>query len=212
MVLTNNDRDLLARCLAREPLSWNQFVDRFLGLVLHIIRHTAQIHGVALDDADCDDLTADIFLTLVDRDFAVLRRFRGRSSLATYLTVVARRVIVHRLFHDPSHMMRSRASQARSQALLTRPTSLRPVLVGDLGDMAGELDPAQQRMGDREQVERLMSKLDPPEAAVVRMFHLEGKSYQEISAHIGMPENTIGPTLSRARNKMRKSHEDSHVS
>ncbi|MDA0658280.1 MAG: sigma-70 family RNA polymerase sigma factor [Planctomycetota bacterium] len=210
MVLTNNDRDLLARCLAREPLSWNQFVDRFLGLVLHIVRHTAQGHGVLLDDADSDDLTADVFLTLVDRDFGVLRRFRGRSSLATYLTVVARRVVVHRLFHDPSHLM---SSQARSM----RPGSLRPVLVhelGDheLGDAAGKLDPAQQRIGDREQVERLMSKLDPPEAAVVRMFHLEGRSYQEISARIGMPENTIGPTLSRARNKMRISHEDSRVS
>jgi RNA polymerase sigma-70 factor (ECF subfamily) len=36
------------------------------------------------------------------------------------------------------------------------------------------------------------------------MYHLEGKSYQEISAAIGMPENSIGPILSRAREKMRR--------
>jgi len=35
------------------------------------------------------------------------------------------------------------------------------------------------------------------------MYHLEGKSYQEISSAVGMPENSVGPTLSRARSKMR---------
>jgi RNA polymerase sigma-70 factor (ECF subfamily) len=36
------------------------------------------------------------------------------------------------------------------------------------------------------------------------MYHLEGKSYREISSVIGMPENSIGPMLSRARAKMRR--------
>jgi RNA polymerase sigma-70 factor (ECF subfamily) len=39
---------------------------------------------------------------------------------------------------------------------------------------------------------------------VVRLFHLEGKSYQEISTAVGMPENSIGPILSRARDKLRR--------
>ena len=32
----------------------------------------------------------------------------------------------------------------------------------------------------------------------------EGKSYHEIGSAVGMPENSIGPILSRARNKMRR--------
>jgi RNA polymerase sigma-70 factor (ECF subfamily) len=36
------------------------------------------------------------------------------------------------------------------------------------------------------------------------MYHLEGKSYQEISRLVGIPENSVGPTLSRAREKMRR--------
>jgi RNA polymerase sigma-70 factor (ECF subfamily) len=35
------------------------------------------------------------------------------------------------------------------------------------------------------------------------MFHLEGKSYLDIGHHIGMPENSVGPMLSRARAKIR---------
>jgi len=35
------------------------------------------------------------------------------------------------------------------------------------------------------------------------MFHLEGKSYREISDRIGMAENSVGPYLTRVRAKMR---------
>ena len=63
---------------------------------------------------------------------------------------------------------------------------------------------AEQRVSDREQVERLLAGLDGAEARVVRMYHLEGKSYQEISSAVGMPENSVGPTLSLARQKMRR--------
>ncbi len=34
-------------------------------------------------------------------------------------------------------------------------------------------------------------------------FHLEGRSYREISAILGIPENTIGPTLTRASERLR---------
>ena len=63
---------------------------------------------------------------------------------------------------------------------------------------------AEQRVSDRDEVERLLAELDGAEAKVVRMYHLEGKSYQEISSAVGMPENSVGPTLSRARRKMRR--------
>ena len=60
----------------------------------------------------------------------------------------------------------------------------------------------EERLSNREQVEQLLESLDPPEADIVRMYHLEGKSYREISSQIGMPENSVGPTLSRARAKL----------
>ncbi|MEZ6048811.1 MAG: sigma factor-like helix-turn-helix DNA-binding protein [Planctomycetaceae bacterium] len=41
------------------------------------------------------------------------------------------------------------------------------------------------------------------EAEIVKQYHLEGRSYREISAALGVPENTIGPTLTRARSRMK---------
>ena len=66
-----------------------------------------------------------------------------------------------------------------------------------------ENDQFEQRISDREQVEQLMTRLEGNEAKVVRMYHLEGLSYQDISRSVGMPVNSVGPLLSRARAKMR---------
>ena len=61
----------------------------------------------------------------------------------------------------------------------------------------------EQRVMDKEEIARMLSSLKGIEAEVVRMYHLEGKTYQEISMQIGMAENSIGPILSRARDKLR---------
>src|SRR5690348_18492053 len=68
-----------------------------MGLVVHVINHTAQCRSINLTSADREDLAAEVFVAIVDNDMAALRHFRGKSSLATYLTVIARRVVVRKL-------------------------------------------------------------------------------------------------------------------
>ena len=58
-------------------------------------------------------------------------------------------------------------------------------------------------MENAEQVHKLLSLLDEREAAIIRMYHMEGKSYEEISKATGLAVNSIGPVLTRAREKMR---------
>lgn len=185
MALSEIDRNLLARCLARKPKAWEEFVDRFMGLVIHVVNHSAQARSMRLSNEDREDLAADVFLTLVKDDFAVLRHFRGESSLATYLTVVTRRIVVHQLLKKNSP---------------ARLNETPPPLPHHLDGHADAIE----RLQNREEVQRLLDELDGSEAEVVRMYHLDGKSYQEISSLVGIPENSVGPTLSRARQKMRR--------
>ena len=183
MGLSEIDRHLLDRCLHHAPRAWEDFCDRFLGLVLHVIQHTAQAWNVRLAPEDRDDLSAEVFFEFLRNDYALLRNFRGGSSLATYLTVVTRRVVVREL-------LARKVLQADSAQLL---------------DQAAAEEPGpEQRLSDREEVSQLLARLDGPEAEVVRLFHLEGKSYREIGEKVGMPENSIGPILSRARGKLRR--------
>ncbi|XZE21894.1 RNA polymerase sigma factor [Pirellulaceae bacterium SH449] len=184
--LSNLDRDLLERCLNRSPDAWKDFSDRFLGLILHVVNQTSTSRNLQITPESRDDLVAEVFLCLLDRDFATLRRFRGQSSLATYLTVVARRIIIRRL------------------AQLRIPASLSDQ------DLASLESPSPQSLSmetlsldDRETLENSLQKLSNDEARAIRMFHLEGRSYQEISSETGIPPHSLGPFLSRAREKMR---------
>src|SRR5262249_19988572 len=89
VALTNVDRDLLKRCLNHKSGAWNDFVDRYLGLIYHVINHTSQARSTPLQPEDVEDLAGEILLQIVSGDYAVLRQFREQCSLATYLTVVA---------------------------------------------------------------------------------------------------------------------------
>lgn len=102
LAVTEIDRNILDRCLAQKPHAWEDFVDRFIELIVHVINQTALSHSVRLTASDIDDLTAEVFHTFNDDNFAVLRHFRRDSSLATYLTVIARRVVVGaKVFEQP---------------------------------------------------------------------------------------------------------------
>jgi RNA polymerase sigma-70 factor (ECF subfamily) len=188
VALSEIDRNLLQRCLARKPRAWEDFVDRFMGLVVHVVNHSAQSRSLRLTSEDREDLAAHVFLAIVKEDLSVLRHFRGESSLATYLTVIARRVVVAEMLKQKSSSRLDASASSDELALVSAES--------------------ESRVSDREQVERLLAELDGAEAKVVRMYHLEGKSYQEISSAVGLPENSVGPTLSRARRKMRRADEN----
>jgi RNA polymerase sigma-70 factor (ECF subfamily) len=55
-----------------------------------------------------------------------------------------------------------------------------------------------------EEIDKLLSKLAGRDREVVRLFYVEGRSYEEISTRLNIPVNTIGPILSRARKKLSK--------
>ena len=187
MPLTAADRLLLKRCLDHEPGAWREFVDRYLGLIYHVIQTTAHLRNQSLRPEDAEDLAADILTEVVARDYAVLRRFKGQSSLAAYLTVIARRICLH---------------------TLTAGGAWREVPGKDVAPLANHDAEAVAR-GDSdlenvEEVQRLLAKLAGRDRQVVRMFYIESRTYDEISEELGIPRNSIGPILTRARNLLRQ--------
>jgi RNA polymerase sigma-70 factor (ECF subfamily) len=180
---TPDDQRLLAACLAGDPAGWDEFVRRFGGLFAHVAERTAVQRRTPLERADRDDLIAEILLTCVRNDAAVLRAFAGRASLPTYLTVIARRIVARALVR--------RLESGR----LISPSAAVETAATPRNDVA--------RAVDREHVESLLQRLDTDEAKLVRLHHLEGRSYGEISRLTGMPLGSIGPALSRAKAKMR---------
>jgi RNA polymerase sigma-70 factor (ECF subfamily) len=187
VALTAVDKALLQRCLNHEPGAWNDFVDQYSGLIYHIIHYTTHVRGTTLRPEDVEDLAAEIMLQIVAKDYAILRQFRGQSSLAAYLTVIARRICVNQLSEQAARReVKPKDDRALDEIEADEP----PKVEGGLESL--------------EQVQMILRKLPNRERQVVRLFYLEGRSYEEISTELNIPVNSIGPVLTRARAKMRE--------
>ena len=180
---SSRDRKLIDRCLGREPGAWNDFVDRYVGLIYHVIQHVAQARSRAVSQADMEDIAAEILLRIVDDDYEILRRYKAVSSLPTYLTVIARRTCVKEMVKRQREAELSHASAHRE----------------NVSDASGEVE----AIATAEEVDRILEELPEREAEVVRLYHLQFMNYREIGKRLGIPEASVGPILFKARKRLR---------
>jgi len=181
--LSEIDRKLIDRCLGREPGAWNDFVDRYVGLIYHVIQHVAQARSRVVSQADMEDIAAEILLRIVDDDYEILRRYKAVSSLPTYLTVIARRTCVKEMVKRQREAELSHASAHRE----------------NVSDASGEVE----AIATADEVDRILEELPEREAEVVRLYHLQFMNYREIGKRLGIPEASVGPILSKARKRLR---------
>jgi len=145
-------------------------------------RYCAMLRSVArrefhLSEPDSEDVINDVLLQLIDRDYKCLRSYRGESSLATWLTAVLKHRCVD---HLRETAMREDKVRARLDGQETR---YDPYITIDLWQ-------AIQTLPARDQV-------------LVRLFFLEGRSYQEIAQTVKLPKNTIGSCIFRVKAQLR---------
>jgi RNA polymerase sigma-70 factor (ECF subfamily) len=157
-------------------------------------RYAAMVFNLALrlsgDGDEAADLTQEIFL----RVFRHLDSFSGRSALKTWIFRVA-------LNHCRERMSRFRP--------LTLP-------IGDEVDgagVAGAAHLADPRRGPEElavaadlgrQVAHALAQLPPPFREAVVLRDLQGLSYQEIAAVLGVRVGTVRSRIARGREQLRQ--------
>ena len=154
---SEQDAQTLQGCLKDVPGAWETFVGRFGRLFAWVVDRTARSRGIALSTIEKEESVAEILFELVRNDKVVLRSFAGRSSLATYLTVIARRVTVHRFMR--------RAPRQTEVTDMVDPQTQATILVEQ-----------------RDHIESLMAFLNESEAKLVRLHHLEHRSYGDQSS------------------------------
>jgi RNA polymerase sigma-70 factor (ECF subfamily) len=115
----------------------------------------------------------------------VLRHFKGASSLPTYLTVVARRICIKEMVKRHREAELGHVNVSRSVVAEEGSTEVEPIVAA-------------------EEVERMLRDLPEREAEVVRLYHLKYLNYRQIGKQLGIPENSVGPILAKARKRLRR--------
>ena len=193
MALTGIDRNVLQRCLQHETGSWNDFVDRYLGLIYHVIHYTAHLRSLPLEPEMVEEIAEQVLIQLVAGDYALLRQFRGNSSLASYLTVVCRRICVRELIKRQGSIRRPLPAEFRP----TEETREAPPDVPD--------DSPKERIGleSLERVQKLLRKMHARERSIAQMFYLEGRTHEEISTELHVPVAEVAKVLKAVRKYLR---------
>lgn len=184
------DAQLVAQLLSGNSAAWNELIEQYGRLIRGRVSDVARSFGY-LDEAAIDDATADLFTALFANDLAALRAFAGRSSLSTYLAVIATRVAT-RVFARRRAMERLQVPDQRFLDQL--------VALGDQMEPGHRMQRAEQRQQLLQMIEALPSR----QRDVVKMYHIDGLSYAEISAALEIPLGSVGVTLMRGEASLKK--------
>lgn len=173
-----NDELLAIRCQLGERAAFDALIDRYAERLRGYARR------VAAQEAEVDDLVQDVWL----RVLRGLPGLRDPARFRSWLFGIAHRVLIDRL--------RSRyAAPVEDSTDAADPSSGRRPL-------ADEAD-LQQLHADRDQVERGMAVLAPPDREAVWLFHFEQLTLDEIAVATSVPVGTVKSRLHRARRQMR---------
>jgi RNA polymerase sigma-70 factor (ECF subfamily) len=189
-VTGQQDLRLAQRLISGCNQAWLEFVTRYAGLVQSRVSKIAVNCGLGSDRALIDDLVAEVFSALLNNDSAALRAFEGRSSLATYLCVIASRVAIRK------SVQAAQSANASTGTMAT--TGMEPA------DLRCDTPPqAAIDAEQKEQLHQLIQELPDKQRTIVQMFYLESMSYDQISTRLNIPIGSVGPTLKRAEAKLR---------
>jgi len=171
--LSIDDKALLAQARAGQPRALRQFYDTYANQV------RAHLYRLLGPDPDLDDVMQTVFV----RAFRALDRFRGQSTIRTWL---------YRITTNTSHnLLRQRFRRDRVKA------AFQWFNIGRGGHIQSP-----SRVDARDEASRMLRRLRPDLREVFVLYHYEGLTLQEISIVLERPISTVGDHLTRARKRL----------
>jgi RNA polymerase sigma-70 factor (ECF subfamily) len=182
------DRKLVQRVNVGDEAAFNEIVERYRTKIFNLTL------GLLHNQGDAEELTQDTFI----RAYRGLARFRGDSSLATWLYRIAMNLARNRYWYF---------FRRRRHATLSLDCPLGDDSAATFADQfASEAhDPAQETATDEftSLIAECMERLDAAHREILTMRNILHLSYEEIAASLGLNVGTVKSRIARARERLR---------
>lgn len=153
---------------------------RLLTEVTPVVRGIARARGAALGADGCEDVVQDVLLTL----HLKRQSWREDAPLRPWLYAITRNKVID-------------AFRARGQRVTLPVEDLAEVLAAPEGP-----DPLEAR-----DMERVIGRLDPRSAEILRAIGIAGDSTAEVGARLGLSEGAVRVALHRAFKALKRLRE-----
>jgi RNA polymerase sigma factor (sigma-70 family) len=168
---------VVAAAAEGDAAAWRELIDRHAALIRCVCR------SHRLSDADADDVAQLTWLRAVEH----INRLRDPDRFGAWVGTTARRECL-------------RILQGRKRFVPTADEVRTPLFAPHVDEE--EIARAAER---RAAVREALGSLPPKQRTLLRLLHSEREpSYDAISARLGMPVGSIGPTRGRALERLRK--------
>lgn len=178
-----DDSSLVARCIKRDRLSWNKFVEHYSGLVFWAIKETLNNSGYPYKQQDIEDIFQDVFVLLWEK--GKLQQVKNRENISAWLAMVAANG-AHNYFRNIRETLHNKGNLQQ-----TTPA-----------DYQISLTLEQERSEGL--IEKALRMLTPRELIILKLNYFYNKTHQEISQILKMPTNTISSIIKRAKEELRR--------
>lgn len=171
-----DEKTLIEKCISGDRKAWDQFVETYMPAI-----YAAVVNAIAFYNAsdDPNDVVQEVFLKIVGNKYKILKDFKFKSSLKTYLSVIAA--------HEVTRCLKNKKTIQLDVDLLLK----------DLG----ETEPKDERII---LVNKSLGRLLPRDRLALKLFYVKGLSYKELAKALGVSMNAIGPLLDRARQRLKE--------
>jgi len=182
------DTELVQRFVSGDESAFVEIVRRYEAKILAIAQ------GLLHNIADAEEITQDTFV----RAYRSLARFRGDSSLATWLHRIAVNLARNRYWYF---------FRRRRHATLSIDGPIGEERDATLADLIGSDAPDPARATSREEFASLvascMEQLEPHHRDVLLLRNVHNLSYDEIAEKLGINVGTVKSRIARARESLR---------
>ncbi|GAB2519071.1 RNA polymerase sigma factor [Spirosoma aerophilum] len=175
MNLYVSDEDMIRQYLSsNSTVCFESLYNRYVGKVYK------QCFSMTKDSEQAQDFTHDIFI----RVFAHLDRFQQRSSFSTWLYSVSYNYCLDQL---------KRAKRLTMSEL-----------TDDIDYYCTSTEDAEKVDYELQQLAKVMKKISPQDATVLRMKYQDGLPLSQIGQQLNLKESAVKMRLKRSRNKVRQ--------
>ncbi len=185
---SDEERELLQRCLERRPEAWDELFRRYHSVIEGAVRFTFLRSLFSVPEHDVANVVQDLYMRLYEDDFRRLRSFQARCPLGAWLKSLA---IRHALNTIRDEKIRGRFGGGSLDEL--------PLQIEDPRESAVPPE-------EREEIERLgilLGQIGPLQRTAIRMFYFDGLPYRQIATALGITTQTVGSLISRGRDRLR---------
>jgi RNA polymerase sigma factor (sigma-70 family) len=185
----SRDHHIVRQCLSGSERAWEEFYDRFVGLMRSVVGKSGH-----LSKEDVDDITQSAFLSMT----SALENYDFHQSLPRFVCVVTERVLVD------EYRSRSASKRGSDAEMVDLDDSVQDGIVNPGGDSHRQ-DIKMQRAQEGALLTDALRGLDPRCRRLIELRYFGELPFEEIAGILGSTKNTQIVAIRRCLEKLRTS-------